>query len=210
MILKFKKNNILPKNLQPKTYHLPPSRGFTLIELLVTLSLFVVLTIIVIFSQSKFNGSILLTNLAYDVALTARQAQSFGVNVRENTLDNSSGTSFKHAYGVHFNTTDTKHFILFSDSVGGDGKYDSGADSLVNKYSIKRGSYISDICVGVSPSCSSVNTLDITFLRPNPDAIIKSDISSADANEAKITISSSDEKTRTVIVNATGQISIGR
>src|SRR3989338_7579467 len=80
---KLKNFRFFSKNLQPTTYHLQPNRGFTLVELLVTLSLFVVLTTIVLFSQSKFNGSILLTNLAYDVAITVRQAQTYGVNVRE-------------------------------------------------------------------------------------------------------------------------------
>ena len=117
MNIKLKKNGLLSKNLTP-------SKGFTLIELLVTLSLFVVLTTIVIFSQSKFNGSILLTNLAYDVALTVRQAQSYGVNVREVASDTSTG--FKHAYGVHFDIANDKEFILFSDSVGGDGNYKRG------------------------------------------------------------------------------------
>ena len=199
MNIKLKKNGLLSKNLTP-------SKGFTLIELLVTLSLFVVLTTIVIFSQSKFNGSILLTNLAYDVALTVRQAQSYGVNVRETT---SGSGDFKHAYGVHFDIdiTKNKQFLLFSDNTTVNSKYDTD-DFIVNTYKIKRGSYIKDICVGVSP-CSSVNTLDITFLRPNPDAIIKGD-SATDETEAKITISSSDGATRTVIIYSTGQISIGR
>ncbi|MEK7157731.1 MAG: prepilin-type N-terminal cleavage/methylation domain-containing protein [Patescibacteria group bacterium] len=198
MNIKLKKNGLLSKNLTP-------SKGFTLIELLVTLSLFVVLTTIVIFSQSKFNGSILLTNLAYDVALTVRQAQSYGVNVREVASDTSTG--FKHAYGVHFDIANDKEFILFSDSVGGDGNYKEGDDSLINKYKIKRGSYISNLCV--NSSCDNVSKLDITFLRPNPDAIIKGD-SATDETEAKITISSSDGATRTVIIYSTGQISIGR
>src|SRR3989338_6906440 len=107
---KLKNFRFFSKNLQPTrpprllsgmsgaaTYNLQPNRGFTLVELLVTLSLFVVLTTIVLFSQQKFNGSILLTNLAYDVALTIRQAQTFGVNVREN-VNASSGEEFKTPY----------------------------------------------------------------------------------------------------------------
>lgn len=186
------------------SYKLKANEGFTLVELLVTLSLFVVITTIVLFSQSKFNGSILLTNLAYDVALTVRQAQTFGVNVREVS---SGGGDFQKAYGVHFDATDAdskKKFILFIDDVSVNGKYDS-SDSIVNTYSVKRGNYIKNICI--ESACTSVNKLDITFIRPNPDAIIKGD-SYSDAAEAKITISSADGNTRNIVVNSTGQISI--
>ncbi|MEK9182225.1 MAG: prepilin-type N-terminal cleavage/methylation domain-containing protein [Patescibacteria group bacterium] len=208
------------RNLPPTTYHLQPSphnlkpnRGFTLVELLVTLSLFVVITTIVLFSQSKFNGSILLTNLAYDIAITIRQAQTFGVNVRE-----ASGGSFKHAYGVHFNKDNTTEFILFAD-IDDNYKYDGGSDcaessECVNKYNIKRGNKISKICVtfGGADYCSDLSALsklDITFLRPDPDAIIKGD-NYSDAAEAKITILSADGNTRNIVVNSTGQISIQR
>ena len=199
--------------LKPTTYHLQPNRGFTLVELLVTLSLFVVLTTIVLFSQSKFNGSILLTNLAYDVAITVRQAQTYGVNVRET----SSGV-FDKAYGVHFDilTDDSKKkFLLFADSGGGSG-YD-GSDIEVNKYSIKRGNYISDIrIINSDPGCSSVdggcsvNKLDITFLRPDPDARFESIPTKQNITEAKIIITSANGDNRNVVVNSTGQISIGR
>lgn len=205
--------------------NLPPSRGFTLVELLVTLSLFVVLTTIVLFSQQKFNGSILLTNLAYDVALTVRQAQSYGVNVRE-----TSGGSFEKAYGVHFDTSSAKNtkFLLFSDSVGlgNDGVYNgswtcnSGGDECLNSYSIKRGNYISDIKV-TSSDCApdlspcSAKELDITFLRPDPDAKFKAKKSNGGGNvnnitEATIILSSASGDARNVLVNSTGQISVGR
>lgn len=194
-------------NLKPSTYHLKPStKGFTLIELLVVISLFVALTTIALFSQSKFNGSILLTNLAYDVALTIRQAQSFGVNVRE-----ASG-SFQYAYGVHFDTNKNQ-FLMFVDSNDNSGYNGSwtcngGADECIESYSIKRGNKISGLCVG--PSCTVTNTLDIIFKRPNPDAYIIDNAGNVNI-EAAITISSADGiNTRTVVVNKTGQISVRR
>ncbi|MBM2817474.1 MAG: hypothetical protein HW401_64 [Parcubacteria group bacterium] len=231
---KLKNFRFFSKNLPPTTYHLKPidsplkpttynlqpsNKGFTLVELLVTLSLFVVLTTIVLFSQSKFNGSILLTNLAYDVAITVRQAQTYGVNVRE-----TSSGDFDKAYGVYFDIDkDNNKFILFSDKQG-NGRYQgnidckSSADTCVNSYSIKRGNYISDIRV-TSPDCSpdpdcSVKELNITFARPDPDAkFAKTKSTSGDVDditEAKIIISSANGDTRNVLVNSTGQISIGR
>ena len=77
--------------------------GFTLVELLITISIFVILTGVVLFSQSKFNGSILLTNLAYDTAVTLRQAQTYGINIKE--FNTGSGTGQFVPYGVHFATS---------------------------------------------------------------------------------------------------------
>lgn len=207
------------KNLPPTTYHLQPNRGFTLVELLVTLSLFVILTTIVLFNQSKFNGSILLTNLAYDVALTVRQAQTYGVNVREDVKESQADEKFKHAYGVHFDTSKDKQFLMFADANGskqynGSWQCKENNDECVNSYSIKRGNKISDIKItstnsGCSTGCS-VNQLDISFLRPDPDATFSSP-GKSNITEAKIIISSADgSNSRNVLVNSTGQISIGR
>ncbi len=218
MKFSLKKNNLPSKNFSPKklqSYNpassagrLQPSRGFTLVELLVTLSLFVALTTIVLFSSSQFNGSILLTNLAYDVALTIRQAQSFGVNVREEV----SSDSFDKAYGVHFDTSKPAEFILFAD-LNKNGQYDTfsfdncndGTNECVDKYIIKRGNKIS----GISCDGSAYSPLDITFIRPNPDAIIK--CGSGNKNEAKIKVSSADDVNyRYIVVNLAGQISVER
>jgi Tfp pilus assembly protein FimT len=177
------------------------------VELLVTLSLFVILTTIVLFSQSKFNGSILLTNLAYDVALTVRQAQTFGVNVRE--VSSGSG-DFQKAYGVHFDISSDKEFLMFSDDNKTD-KYEP-SDSKINGYSIKRGNKISQICVtsNNTEDCN-INALDTTFLRPDPDARFRSSPNKPQGiTEAKIIISSANGDTRNVLVNSTGQISIGK
>ena len=87
--------------------------GFTLIELMVVLVIFVALTGIMISSQSKFDGSILLDNLAYDIALSIREAQTYGVNVKE--FATSSSPSVFAGYGVNFMKADNKHYILYSD-----------------------------------------------------------------------------------------------
>jgi prepilin-type N-terminal cleavage/methylation domain-containing protein len=151
------------------------SSGFTLIELLVTISIFVILTGVVIFNQGKFNSTVLLTNLAYDTALTIRQAQTYGINVKE------FGDSDFIPYGVHFDKNEApKSFILFAD-VGYKTDTSSahpyaGTDlsacqtnfGCVNRYTIQRGNYISDLVV----NGNSVGSLDIVFKRPNPDAII--------------------------------------
>lgn len=203
--------------------------GFTLVELLVTITIFTILTGVVLFSQSKFNSSVLLTNLAYDTALTIRQAQNYGINVKEFT--GGSGGKFL-PYGVHFDKKESsKSFILFADLNYVEGvltltPYDGvlgscdGRVGCVNRYNIPGGNKISDICVVQSGSetCTPVDVLDILFQRPNPDARIYAktvntatnyDIS--DAARAIITVSSADGSTsRDVVIQANGLIQIGK
>lgn len=146
--------------------------GFTLVELLVVISIFVILTGVVLFNQEKFNSTILLTNLAYDTALTIRQAQTYGINIKEFDAD---GKFFP--YGVSFKTSDPKSFILFAD-LNEDGKFPvstcqiTATDGCVQQYTIKRGNSIKGLCSNVEGDCDFLDSLDITFKRPNPDAII--------------------------------------
>src|SRR3989344_7878132 len=147
-------------------------KGFTLIELMVTVGIFVLMTGLILARYGSFNQGILLTNLAYDVALTIRSAQSYGLNVK--SVPNSSvnfSNEFNYPFGVHFKK-DSKFFILFADA-DVDGRFDSGED--ISTTNIKRGSKVGILCVGTESSCdSSINTLDIAFKRPDPVAHIQS------------------------------------
>ena len=101
---------------------IPTQRGFTLVETMVALGIFVIVTAIVFVGNSRFNNTIFLTNLAYDLALTVSRAQSYGINVRP---FDSATKPFEVGYGVHFKknsiaTNDPKEsdnfsFILFAD-----------------------------------------------------------------------------------------------
>lgn len=51
------------------------TKGFSLLELLVVISIFTIITTIALFNQGQLNSNVLLTNLAYDVALTVREVQ---------------------------------------------------------------------------------------------------------------------------------------
>ncbi|MFA7252446.1 MAG: prepilin-type N-terminal cleavage/methylation domain-containing protein [Candidatus Paceibacterota bacterium] len=167
-------------------------KGFTLVELLVTITIFVMLTAVVLWNQEKFNSTILLTNLAYDTALTIRQAQTYGINIKKF----NTGTEKEFVpYGVHFDMEDTKSFILFADE-DWDGEDSDGlfwidsltplptscneSDGCVSRYTIKRGNRISALCAedvleerDVCGQDKDLQELDIVFTRPNPDAMIK-------------------------------------
>ena len=74
-------------------------KGMTLIELLVALVIFSIITGIVLFNYGDFNASLTMQNLADDIALTVRRAQSYAIGVR------GREGSFQVGYGVHFGVT---------------------------------------------------------------------------------------------------------
>ncbi len=54
-------------------------RGFTVIEMLMALSIIGVIMAVALAGNSSFNKSILLSQAAYSVATTIREAQSLGI-----------------------------------------------------------------------------------------------------------------------------------
>ncbi len=187
------------------------SGGFTLIELLVVITIFVTLTVVVIFNQKSFDDTILLNNLAYDMALTIKQAQVYGVSIREA----ASSTPVFPSYGVYFDIgSDPKSFILFADT-NFNGKYDgtSACSSLdtecVQKFNINRGNFIKSICVGANGNCNNITKAKIYFQRPNPEAnIYYSDASGTYVKKdfIEINLSSQTGVIKNIIVTSVGQI----
>ena len=74
--------------------HASRQAGFSLIELLVVTGVIAVISGLMLVSNSTFGGQILLQNLAYDIALTLRQAQVYGISVQR------FGTSYGSSYGM--------------------------------------------------------------------------------------------------------------
>ncbi len=178
---------------------------------------------LVLVKYQSFNGGIVLTNLAYEIALTIREAQTYGINVKGQL------TNFNLSYGVHFDTTTNTSFTMFADKQDisnpdpygiskGDGKYDGGSggnDINVDTFMLKRGIVINKFCVGVSPSevCSSSGSkLDITFNRPDPSAIIwhyDDSIGWQSYTSARIQVmATGNNAKKDIIIQSTGQILI--
>jgi len=192
-------------------------KGFTLIELLVSVAIFTFMTALLVVKYGNFNQSVLLTNLAYDVALTLRTAQTYGLSVKG--VEGDDLLPFQYVYGVHFDAqgNDKKKFIMFASS--DNDHYDPTTDKIISTYSIKRGANISNICWGSSagdcqfPQGGQEKVLDIAFRRPDPEAIIcANDVCTNWAQEpytyAKIILQGSDGSTRSVAVRSNGQITV--
>jgi prepilin-type N-terminal cleavage/methylation domain-containing protein len=190
--------------------------GFTIVELIVSLAIFAIMTSLILSKYGKFDQGVILTNLAYDVALTIRNAQSYGLNVRSASRDANAfdTTTSGGSYGVHFDKSLPSQFIFFVDG-NGNGIYDDLTNSD-QKTTIKRGSSISSMCVSDVKDCingvtvfNNLDELDITFKRPDPNAIITANgVPTKKYGYAEIVLKAVDNTTRKVIVNFTGQISV--
>jgi hypothetical protein len=196
------------KTLHPKPHTLN-SGGFTLVELIISVSIITLFGMLLLIKHDQFGESIALNNLAYETGLALREAQVFGISVREQT-----GGEFAYAYGVHFDYSSPDRFVSFIDShpvltesSSPDGRYIAGQDELLNTYMIGRGNYIEDICVlnGGTESCEK--TVDVTFLRPEPDANFFIE-GGGSADTVLIKLRTPKGLTKQVSVNTTGQISV--
>ena len=208
------------------------TKGFTLAELLVSIGIMIVITSTVLFNQSSYTSAISLTNLANDISLTIRQAQIYGVSVKQLQ---AGSNDFSSAYGVEFNTSSTGDptggsYIFFADrGVSKNGYYDGtwdcpvgGASECLQKIMTTSGNTISQLCIlrtNDNGVCSGnpamlVNMIAITFLRPSNTANIVffnnggQVPNPSNIQGAQITVSSPTGLTHSVVVYTTGQISV--
>jgi hypothetical protein len=157
-----------------------------------------------------------LDNLAQDVALSIRLAQSYGLNVR----GDGSG-AFEASYGVHFDkaTVNPAEYIIYRDTNRGpDFKYDVSGIEL-ERFFIGTGYTIADVClvdsVGVDSDCffadgAELDAIDVAFDRPKPDAnfvgLRLGAVISTNYKEVIITVREPDGVTKEIHVLATGYI----
>lgn len=203
------------------------SRGFTLIELLVVCAIVVIISSLILVDNNKFGGEVTLENLAYDIALTIRQAQVYGIAVA-NVGNNSN---FSSGYGVVFSANyaslNPPQYYLFAD-LQNNGIYNPSytPSEEVQEEDLQQGYQVSQLCV-ISESNTTLCTpseVDILFKRPEPVAYISAGFNGATPascsigfaqnnftncyTEAEITIESPKGGTRTVDVYQNGQISV--
>lgn len=216
------------RNLEPRSLKLEASSGFSLVELMVAIAIFMIITSILVVSQRSFGGSLLITNLAYDVALTIRQAQVYGISVRKVAGVVDPVEQFNRSYGIHMALNDG-YYILFADA-DDNNKYDTAANSAtgclasppsghfpecVSFFKIEKGNYIKQFCANTDCAGLSTNekidTLEILFHRPEPEPTVrgyKSGSSGGSYSSASVVVASPSGLTKTICVSPAGQISI--
>lgn len=208
------------------------TKGFTLVELVVVSAIIIIITTFILLQQAKFNSSTLLRSLTYSVALTVRQAQTYGTSVRETT---AGSNVFASGYGVDFQIGTLSQYILFPDlpsgATPGNGHYDSGSEAPPPTgpgiaFTLGQGYRISKLCAQLiadaslectSGTAASISSLTVYFRRPNPDACFSTsarpspcDIGNPDLYSAAYIqlYSTGNNDTRSIKVSQTGQISV--
>ena len=184
--------------------------GFTLIELLICIAIFIIITSVAVWNNNAFNSSVLLTDLGYEIALSVREAQVYGTTVKAPSLcvNGSCSAYFTSGYGVDFDITQPSQYILFEDGKTGaspDHIYETG--ELLSNFTIGRGYSIAKICVpGIS---THISKLDVSFIRPEPEAWVSVNGASATLTESDIYIQDPQKIAfREIIIEPTGQISV--
>jgi len=188
-------------------------RGVTLIELIMVITILVVVSSLILANNARFGGEVLLQNFAYDVALSIRKAQVYGIAVRR-----SEDGDFNVGYGVHFDSRNMQtEYILFVDK--GDGVYTDQSE-ILERTSILGGFKIVKLCAisagSLSGECERVDTLDIFFKRPEPSAFISANGKSGIRNPADlqerggIDLRSPRGQSIRVFVEVAGQIAVER
>ncbi len=199
-------------------------KAFTLIELVVVSAIVLIVSLFILFQQAKFNSSTLLRSLTYSLALSVRQAQVFGVSVRESTP--GSGV-FSSGYGIYLPSGTITQYYLFPD-LNGNGAYDSASEGppIPTVFTLGNGYVLSKFCAtrvgGASQECTAgtatlIDTLTIYFRRPNPDACFATNQASgacasgttAAYSAAYIQLKSNgNQDTRSIKISSTGQIAV--
>lgn len=198
--------------------------GFTLVELIVVIGIIGVISVVTVTSQHSFNNTTLLTNTAYDIALSLHSAETFGIGGR---TPNAQAVG----YGVHF--INSGPFLLFADidpvtpnlsvchatsdpialdAQPGDCVYTANSDKTVSSYTLGNGAKVTKLCVYANSTrkCNPTS-LDITFSRPNPSALIAADSSySKSYTKACIQLAApgGGSYVRSIVVTSVGGITI--
>lgn len=186
-----------------------------MVELLAVTAIIVVVSGVVLANNSQFGGVVVLENLAYDVALSVRQAQVYGISVARFGQD-----TFSAGYGISFNLSSPTTYALYADvypGEGGNGLFEPEQSELVQLSTFNRGYRIADICTTSSlgiETCGSASRLDVLFKRPEPDAWLSVSgdsctlSTSVCAASARVVLASPRGDVMSIVIDANGQISV--
>lgn len=154
----------------PALTRLREQAGMSYVELIVVLSIFSLLSGVVIYNYGKFQSKVDIKNLAGDIALKIVEAQKSSLSGLLPVVVVSS--DWKPSYGVHFDIANPDEFIYFVDS-DNSGSYEGGAEEL-DTFLIPKNNVIDELNVFSSGSTGSLTDLTIIFSRPSSSAVITS------------------------------------
>jgi prepilin-type N-terminal cleavage/methylation domain-containing protein len=205
-------------------------RAFSLIEMIVVLAIIGMVMSVVLLGHANFNKTVLLNDVAYTIALSLRQMQSYGLSSIYFKGYSNAG------FGVHFDLATPSQYENYADIEGtppslltsqcpavtsgtpevkpGNCRYDDTSEdlrtfTLNGQYTIKDlcGTYNGTPYCSVSSSCTTAK-LDITYIRPNTQAIIVGTCngSTYPLSAGCVKIQSREGTTKTVQFTELGQV----
>ncbi len=142
-------------------------KAFTLVELLVSVSIISIILSITLYNYGNFNDRLALSASVQELVVAIRQAQAYGINVREGSINSGS---FNSAYGIYLGEQDTNYKIFID--LNNNNIFDSGTSELVQTVELRNGVRINRICNVSTCPAPGISSMAINFLRPNPDARI--------------------------------------
>lgn len=185
------------------------NKGMTYVELIVVLSIFAIMSSVILFNYSGFQAKVDIKTLASDIALKIVEAQKSAMSGK---WDSNALPGWKPAYGVYFDTSNSdekKKFSYFAD-LNNDNFY---LDPVLDQPTITKNNFISTLeIIGCPPqSPQEVTNLGIVFKRPDSNAKITSGGNLLlCASYAQITVSSpsSPPVTAKIKIYSSGRIQI--
>lgn len=200
----------MPYDKIKKILKLERQAGMSYVELIVVLSIFSLLSGIVIYNYGGFQARVDLKNLTSDIALKIVEAQDSSLSGKLSS-QTPLVDPWKPSYGVYFSkvVNENKSFIYFADLDQG-GDYDEG--ERISVITIPKNQFISDLKVFYGgPEGTAADDLAIVFKRPSSSAIItsiKTNLPDDIISYAQITVSSADTSTAFIKVYPSGRIQL--
>lgn len=201
--------SILSRKLAAKAHG---SKGFSIAELIIVIAIFTLVTTIALFDQGRLSSNVLITNFAYEAALAVREAQVYGIGVK-----NFDSNEFVGKFGAYFDLVNAPSSIVLFNDIDQDNHYDAGTNEAKFQYAFtnQRGNKMVALCVDSSSSheCTSgdsLSNLTILFKRPSPEAHFYIDGTDEEQiGKAYIVVNNVDnDNCQVVIIEQTGQIRV--
>ncbi len=191
--------------------------GFTLLELMVVIALMAIIFSITLSNYNGMNKKIELENLVYDVALSIREAQLYGINKKLAKNEFSDGETSPFGFHIDISNSDTKNKLWIFSDIDKNFYFDDDCSTTQEECQtvevFPKGMHIKKIIL-YKPDGTKIeeNKINIMFRRPNPDAKIIIDSGPDNTGQtlhSKVCIeitSKTEIYTGAVVVGAAGDI----
>ena len=189
--------------------------GMTYVELIVVLSIFAVMSSIVLFNYGKFQAKVDIKNLGSDIALKFVEAQKSAVAGK---LYAGAVSTWRPSYGLRFDLLDKTSFIYFAD-LNNNNLYDINGSvgcqtpaECISQIALTKGNAVGTIHITyLNGTSEDVNDLNVIFTRPNAGATIKftnMTTPSSNISYVAITINSPQSVSTIIRIYTSGRIQI--